>query len=158
MREPNGAKCGSDEQITYLGSGVDLKGTMVLRGTIRVDCRIEGDIYAMGTLEVGEQGVIEGTVHARILLNRGCIKGTIMATEKICLLKRGRVIGEVHTPLFSVEEGARFQGISHMAIGQADQDLHASEAGVTAVVSQQGPLSLLESHSGLTQGIMGGPS
>jgi cytoskeletal protein CcmA (bactofilin family) len=148
MHEPNGAPgalCGSDERVTYLGSGVDLKGTVVLRGTIRVDCRIEGDIYAMGTLEVGEQGVIEGTVHTRILFNSGTIQGTIVATEKICLLKLGRLIGEVHTPLFTVEEGARFQGISHMAVGRADQEMPAPDDSMAAVSSHQGPIALLES-------------
>jgi cytoskeletal protein CcmA (bactofilin family) len=136
---------------------MDLKGTVVLRGTIRVDCRIEGDIYAMGTIEVGEQGVIEGTVHARVLLNSGNIKGTIMATEKICLRKLGRLIGEVHTPLFTVEEGARFQGISHMAIGPTDLELETPD-DMAALALREGPAALLESYPGITQEIMGGPS
>jgi cytoskeletal protein CcmA (bactofilin family) len=146
MREPATAKgnlCGDNESTTYLGSGMDLKGTVVLRGTIKVDCRIEGDIYAMGTIEVGEQGVIEGTVHTRTLLNSGNIKGTIIATEKICLRKLGLLIGEVHTPLFTVEEGARFQGVSHMALGQSEQELQAPAAVMAAVSSDQSPVSVL---------------
>lgn len=146
-----------EERITYLGAGMDLKGTVVLRGTIRVDCRIEGEIYTMGTLEVGEQGVIEGIIHVRTLFNRGTIRGTIMATEKVCLLKRGRLIGEVHTPLFRVEEGARFQGISHMGIGRIDQEPGGSDAGVDALSSNdRRPVALLDPRPGMVQAVWEG--
>ena len=161
MRDLNG-ESGSqsgdgEERVTYLSAGMDLKGTVVLRGATRVDCRIEGEIYAMGTLEVGEQGVIEGTIHARALFNRGTIKGTITATEKVCLLKMGRLIGEVHTPLFIVEEGARFQGISHMGIGRIDQETYKPDAGVGTLSSNdRRQVSLLGSHSGMTQAVLEG--
>ena len=160
LKGETGSQSGDgEERVTYLSAGMDLKGTVVLRGAIRVDCRIEGEIYAMGTLEVGEQGVIEGTVHARALFNRGTIKGTVTATEKVCLLKLGRLIGEVHTPLFTVEEGARFQGVSHMGIGRIDQETYKPDASVdTLSTNDRQPVSLLGSPPGMTQAVWGGQS
>lgn len=103
-----------DGDVILLGDGMDLIGKVTLHGTVRVDGRLKGEIHAFGTLQVSERGIVEGIVHAKTLINSGLVKGTVTVTEKVHLVKPGVLIGEVHTPCFTIEEGACFEGRSDM--------------------------------------------
>lgn len=119
---------GDSENFTFLGKDVTFKGVVTFDGTVRIDSRLEGEIHAKGTLVVGEHAVIKGIISTTTLICNGKIKGTITASEKVQLLKSGVLIGEVHTPSFSIEEGAHFQGLCDMGPSQwADQGPQATE-------------------------------
>jgi cytoskeletal protein CcmA (bactofilin family) len=104
----------SSESFTFLGKGADFKGVMSFDGTIRIDGRVEGEIYTTGTLIVGEHAVIQGTVSVGVLMNSGKINGAITAVEKIQILKSGILIGDIRTPVIAIEEGSRFHGMCDM--------------------------------------------
>ena len=105
-----------DDNITLLAKGVELKGEIKVEGTVRIDGRLEGDVYTKGEVIVGEDGVVKGTIHAGSLISSGRIKATVTATERVQLLKTAILIGEVHCPVMSMEDGAKFQGLSDMGI------------------------------------------
>lgn len=105
---------GDNENFTFLGKGVDFKGVVNFDGTVRIDGRLEGEVHTTGTLIVGEQGVIKGTISAGILLTSGKINGTVTATDNIQILKRGILIGDIRTPALSIEDGAQFHGMCDM--------------------------------------------
>lgn len=105
-----------DGNITLLAKGVELKGEIRVDGTVRIDGRLEGDIYTRGQVIVGEDGVVKGTITAGVLISSGRIKATVTASERVQLLKTGLLMGEVHTPIFAMEDGAKFQGTSDMGV------------------------------------------
>ena len=105
-----------DGNITLLAKGVELKGEIKVDGTVRIDGRLEGDVHTKGEVIVGEDGVVKGTIHAGSLISSGRIKATVIATERIQLLKTAILIGEIHCPMFSLEDGAKFQGVSDMGV------------------------------------------
>ena len=130
MWELNGKKTdgrGEEENFTFLGKGVDFKGVVCFDGTVRIDGRLEGEIHTKGTLEVGEHAVIKGIITTGILISNGTVNGTITAIEKVQLLKSGVLIGEVRTPSFSMEEGAHFQGLCDMDVGQSGEERQDTE-------------------------------
>src|SRR5437870_2065531 len=100
-----------DESFTFLGKGAQFKGIIHFEGTIRIDGRLEGEIHTKGTLMVGEHAVIEGDIHADVVVSGGQINGNIVASEKVQLLSTGIVTGTIKTPLLSVEEGVRLHGM-----------------------------------------------
>src|SRR5437016_14502222 len=100
-----------DERFAFLGNGVQFKGIIQFDGTIRIDGRLEGEIHTKGTLMVGEHAVIEGDIHADVVVSGGQINGNIVASEKVQLLSTGIVTGTIKTPLLSVEEGVRLHGM-----------------------------------------------
>jgi cytoskeletal protein CcmA (bactofilin family) len=104
------------ENFTILGQGADFKGVVSCTGTIRIDGRIEGEIYTSGTLIVGEHAVIKGTVSAGVLVNSGKINGTIIAVQKIHILKPGVLVGNIRTPVIAIEEGSEFHGMCDMGV------------------------------------------
>lgn len=116
------------ENFTFLGKDVTFHGVVSFDGTVRIDSHFEGEIHAKGTLVAGEHAVIKGIITASTLICNGKIKGTITASEKVQLLKSGVLIGEVHAPSFSIEEGAHFEGLCDMGPSQwADQEPQATE-------------------------------
>jgi cytoskeletal protein CcmA (bactofilin family) len=102
------------ENFTLLGKGADFKGVVSFDGTVRIDGRVEGEIYISGTLIVGEHAVIEGVVSVGVLMNSGKINGTVTALEKIHILKPGVLIGDIRTPVIAIEEGSHFHGMCDM--------------------------------------------
>jgi len=109
------AQTGSEnENFTFLGKGVDFKGVLHFDGTVRVDGRLEGEIYTTGPLILGEQAVIKGIVSAAVLMSSGKINGTVTATERIQLLKPAVLIGDIRTPSIAIEDGAHFHGMCDM--------------------------------------------
>ncbi len=107
---------GGDDNITLLAKGVQLRGEIRVEGTVRIDGRLDGDIHTKGQVIVGEDGLVQGTIAAGTLVSSGRIKATVTAVERVQLLKTAILIGEVHTPVLMMEEGAKIQGTTDMSV------------------------------------------
>ncbi len=105
-----------DASITLLAKGVELRGEIKIEGTLRIDGRLDGDVHTKGEVIVGEDGMVKGTITAGSLISSGRIKATVTVTGQVQLLKTSVLIGEVHCPVVSMEEGAKFQGVSDMGV------------------------------------------
>ena len=140
---------GDSENFTFLGKDVTFKGVVTFDGMVRIDSHLEGELHTKGTIVVGECAVIKGRITADTLICSGKIKGTITASEKVQLLKSGILIGEVYAPLFSMEEGAHFQGLCDMGPSQwADQEPQATENVHDLVARRSKVRVLADSESG----------
>lgn len=113
MKTPNYR---DDGNITLLAKGVELRGEIKVEGTVRIDGRLEGEVQTKGEVIVGEEGLVQGTIFAGSLISSGRIKATVTVTERIQLMKTAILIGEVHGPVMSMEDGAKFQGLSDMGV------------------------------------------
>jgi cytoskeletal protein CcmA (bactofilin family) len=109
-----------EDHYTFLGKGVDFKGQANFDGTVRVDGHFEGEITTADTLIIGEHAVIKGTIMGGVIVSGGKVEGNITASKKVQLLKPAVLIGDVHSPSFSMEEGVLFQGICDMGISQLE--------------------------------------
>lgn len=127
-----------EENITLLAKGVLIKGEIRVDGTVRIDGRLEGEIHTKGTVVIGEDGVVQGTVSAGILINSGKVKATVTASERVQLLKTGVLIGEIHTPSFAMEDGSKFQGLSDMGISSFGEEANKLPSNVRELPAQRG--------------------
>ncbi|TAJ08003.1 MAG: polymer-forming cytoskeletal family protein [Nitrospirae bacterium] len=119
---------GAEDSGTLVGKGLAVKGRCRFDGAVRIDGRLEGDIQAAGTLEVGAQGVLIGKVHVGTLVNRGTVKGTVVASELVQLLESSVLVGDIHTPRLVIVEGARLQGCCDRGAHDSDRELRVFEA------------------------------
>lgn len=106
---------------TVLAQGVDFKGKAHLAGTVWIDCCFEGDIMSDDILIIGEHAVIKGTIVCGTMISSGCVMGDVTATMNVQLLKPAVLIGNVHSPSLSVEEGVYVHG--HIDMGAAPTDV-----------------------------------
>lgn len=105
-----------DDNITLLAKGVQLKGEIHVEGTVRIDGRLDGEIQTKGQVIVGEDGLVQGTIHAGTVVSSGRIKATVTAVERVQLMKTAILIGDVHAPVLVMEEGAKLQGMTDMGV------------------------------------------
>jgi cytoskeletal protein CcmA (bactofilin family) len=105
-----------DDNITLLAKGVLLTGKIRVEGTVRIDGRLDGDIQTKGQVIIGEDGLVQGTITAGTVISSGRIKAKVTAIERVQLLKTATLIGEVHTPVLIMEEGAKIQGVTDMGV------------------------------------------
>jgi cytoskeletal protein CcmA (bactofilin family) len=112
-----------DDNITLLAKGVHLKGEIRVEGTVRIDGRLDGEIQTKGQVIVGEDGLVQGTIVAGTVISSGRIKATVTATDQIQLMKTATMIGDVHTPVLTMEAGAKIQGTTDMGVTAWPDDL-----------------------------------
>jgi cytoskeletal protein CcmA (bactofilin family) len=128
---------GGDDNITLLAKGVHLKGEIRVEGTVRIDGRLEGEIHTKGQVIVGEDGLVQGTVAAGTVVSSGRIKATVRAVERVQLLKTAIVIGDIHTPVLMMEEGARLQGTTDMGVTAWPEELPKLPGAVRDLTSHK---------------------
>jgi cytoskeletal protein CcmA (bactofilin family) len=104
----------SGDIIAFVGEEVAFKGTIRYQGTVRVDGRLEGEIYTDGNLIIGQKAVIMAKIEAGTVTCQGRISGEIVAKKLVKLLSPAIFDGMITTPLFSMDEGVMFNGSCNM--------------------------------------------
>lgn len=105
----------SDDIIAFVGEEVTFKGTIRYQGTVRVDGRLEGEIYTDGNLIIGQKAVITAKIEAGTVTCQGRITGEILAKNRVKLLSPAVFDGTITTPLLSMDEGVMFNGSCNMS-------------------------------------------
>jgi len=104
---------GSRKLETIIGDGTRVVGQVTVKGTIRIDGIVEGDLHADWVV-VGETGKVVGNIRSRGVVVGGSIEGNIEATETVELTGKASMTGEICAPKLTVSEGAVFNGRSRM--------------------------------------------
>jgi len=104
---------GSRKLETIVGDDTRIAGKVSVKGTIRVDGIVEGDVEADWVV-VGETGKIRGNIRTRGMVVGGSVEGNIEATETVELREKAAMVGEIHTPKLGISEGAVFDGRARM--------------------------------------------
>jgi cytoskeletal protein CcmA (bactofilin family) len=107
---------GSRKLETIVGSDTRIAGKTSVKGTIRVDGIVEGDVQADWVV-VGETGKILGNTRTRGMVVGGSVEGDIEATETVELREKATMVGEIHAPKLAISEGAVFDGRARMKSG-----------------------------------------
>jgi adhesin HecA-like repeat protein len=107
-----GAPAGTE--VTVVGQGARLEGTLVSAGSLRIDGQVKGKIKAEGDVTLSSQSRVEADIEAQNVIVAGQFKGNIVAKSKAELVRGGRVDGNVTAKSLVVAEGAVFSGQSIM--------------------------------------------
>jgi cytoskeletal protein CcmA (bactofilin family) len=105
----------SEEIKAILGKGAEFIGKLIFNGSVRIDGDFQGEIHGQGSLVVGEGALVKANIAVKSIYLGGEIQGKIEAKEKMTIHSTGKFLGDVHTPILIMEEGAFFDGQSHMS-------------------------------------------
>jgi cytoskeletal protein CcmA (bactofilin family) len=110
-------------EVTIVGQGAKLEGTVVSAGSLRIDGQVKGQVNADGDVMLSPQSAVEADIRAQNVSVAGRFKGSIVVKGRAEINRGGRVDGNVTSKTLVVEEGAIFQGQSIMdqQTGQASQ-------------------------------------
>jgi len=126
-----GKKKSDDEEVrAFLGKGAEFTGKLMFDGSVRIDGDFKGTIFGIGMLVIGEGAEIEADIRVDAVMISGEVRGKIDVKKKIRIYSTGKVTGDLNTPVFSVEEGAFFEGTCHMI--RNDAEVHTLPLAQTA--------------------------
>ena len=100
----------SPELVSTLGHGVLVTGNIVSESTLQICGRVNGDIHA-SHLVIKEGGQVEGNVVAQQTIIFGTYKGVIHGNS-VKLTGAAAVEGEIYSKSLTIEQDARFEGMS----------------------------------------------
>jgi cytoskeletal protein CcmA (bactofilin family) len=117
-REVRG-KGGDRSEVTVVGQGANLEGTVVSTGSLRVDGRVKGKISAEGDVMLTPSSEVDADIFAMNVLVAGRFTGNVVAKGRTEVAATGRIEGNVTSKTLVVAEGAVFSGQSVMDADQA---------------------------------------
>ena len=124
----------SSTEVTIVGQGAKLEGTVVSAGSLRIDGQVKGQINADGDVVLSPQSQVEADIRAVNVTVAGRFKGNLFAKQTAELARGGRVDGNISSKSLIVAEGAVFNGQSNM-------DQQGQAASPPAGGAQQGQTS-----------------
>jgi cytoskeletal protein CcmA (bactofilin family) len=104
-----------DDVVSLLGEGVEFAGELTCTNNLRASCVIKGKVRSEATFEIGPGGKVDAEVAVRRIVVSGEFHGTIRASERVEILKEGKVYGEIYSPCLIIEAGAIFEGRCNMS-------------------------------------------
>lgn len=108
------ARNGTNTVETLIGPRVVIRGDVQFSGGLYVEGKIIGKIIAdegsAAVLTISEQGVIDGEVHAPVVVIAGSLHGDIHASERVELSPTAKVQGNVFYKVVEMAGGATLTG------------------------------------------------
>ena len=101
---------GGKQPNTFIGKGSEFVGKLTFDGTVRIDGKIDGEIFSGGTLIVGPGADVAAKVQVDTVILSGQVRGNISSAKKIEMRAPGKLYGNIKTPILIVEEGVIFEG------------------------------------------------
>jgi len=132
----NPSKYDGGDVVTIVGPEAHFNGTMMVRGSLRVEGEVEGNINEAQTVIVGRGGSVQGDVRAARVVVGGAIVGDVFATEQLELIAGGRIVGTIRTKKLLIEEGAVFEGHCDMG-AEEESPMDKSDADGTKAVEEE---------------------
>ena len=102
---------------SLIGVDTDFQGELNVKGTLRVDGRVDGRLNAECVI-LSETAVVKGEVTAKKIMVGGKIEGNLRAQEIVEIKAKGKVLGGIFTNKFSVMAGGEFNGKIEMKIDE----------------------------------------
>lgn len=103
-----------EDTKAFLGKGAEFIGKLMFNGNVRIDGDFQGEIFGQGSVDVGQGAQVKANIAVNSVYIGGEVQGSIEVKDKINIHSTGKFTGDVRTPVFIMEEGALFDGHSHM--------------------------------------------
>ena len=112
-------------------------------GTLRLDGHVKGLVHSLtGTLILSRDAELESDIVVGTAIIDGCLRGDIQATERVELLSRARVMGNISSPALAIQPGAVFDGECHFL--SSSKSAGANSDGQESQPANRGDASLTE--------------
>ena len=114
-----------------IAAGARWQGTLTVEDSVRIDGNFSGEVQTKGTVHVADGAQVDAKVRAGFVVVSGNFCGEIRCDQRVELLPRSRVNGEVITKVLTIQEGAILDGRVQMT-GGTDVVVESSPRGARA--------------------------
>jgi cytoskeletal protein CcmA (bactofilin family) len=102
-------KSNNDKLESLIGSNSGFRGNVEVKGTLRVDGTIEGNITADHVI-IGKDAYVKGNVDANAITIGGKMEGNIHASGLVEITSAAFALGDIIAKRISISEGGIFNG------------------------------------------------
>jgi cytoskeletal protein CcmA (bactofilin family) len=95
-------------EVSVVGRGTKIEGTVVAAGSLRVEGEVKGKITANGDVSLSPQGRVEANIEASSITLAGQVKGDLTAKGDVSLPADSRLDGNIRA--HNAEVGGEVQG------------------------------------------------
>jgi cytoskeletal protein CcmA (bactofilin family) len=116
----------SPNSMNVIGKGTTITGDIDTSNDIRIDGKLEGNLYCKAKVILGSSAVLEGNlsaVHAEI---SGEVVGKVEVNEMLTLKNSCTIHGDINTGKLIIEAGAKFNGSCKMGAVSKEVSLNGS--------------------------------
>lgn len=119
MFKKDKSKTKSSRIDTLIGQGTEINGDISFSGGLRIDGRVNGNIYTQdddsAVLTLSERGIIQGEIKVSNLIINGTITGNVYSASHVELAPKAKIKGNVYYRLLEMSMGAEVNGqLIHM--------------------------------------------
>ena len=100
---------------TIISEEAEVSGTFAFTMPLQILGKVAGDINNQALVVVEESGKVEANIKAPMVIIRGTVKGDVIATKKVELSSKSKVVGYIAAPEVFMEPGSFFEGRCSMA-------------------------------------------
>ena len=119
-------------EVTIVGAGARLEGTVVSAGSLRIDGQVKGQINADGDVTLSPPSQVEADIRAQNVSVGGKFKGNVIVKGKAHLARGGRIDGNITSKTLVVEEGGICHGQSIVGEGASSGAAAPAQAAQTS--------------------------
>lgn len=105
---------GGSQMNGLLDKGCKLEGKLTFEGVMQINGDFQGEVNSSGTLVVGPDAHVQGTIKVNALILDGTLEGSVDAISRIELHSTGKLLADVRTRSFIIEEGGIIHGSCQM--------------------------------------------
>jgi cytoskeletal protein CcmA (bactofilin family) len=141
--------------VTVIGQGIFLRGSIKGDGDVEIRGRIEGDVEVAGEVTIGEGALVKADVTARRITVRGAVAGNLTGEDGVRLEEGARVVGDLRGAGIGIAEGALLRGNVQTGTGGESRGRARAAAAparaparVERVEPRKGPALVAKGNSG----------
>jgi len=103
-------------EAKILDVDASMQGSLAFKDPVnlRINGSFEGRLDTKGSLTIGENASVRADINGEEIIVGGKVTGNILAQKELKILNRAHIVGDINTPLLSVETGAILQGKCQM--------------------------------------------
>ncbi len=104
----------SENVTTLISKTTEINGDLHFSGTLEIEGKIRGNIYAdpevPAEVRVRESGLVQGEIKAPSIIINGLVEGDVYSSDHIELAAKARVVGNVYYHLIEMVMGSEVNG------------------------------------------------
>jgi cytoskeletal protein CcmA (bactofilin family) len=105
----------ADKCANVIAAGSRWSGNLNIEDSVRIEGNVTGEITAKGTVHIAESAHVEAKIRAGFIVISGTFKGELRCDERLELMPKSRVQGQMVTKTLNVHEGAMVDGSMQMS-------------------------------------------
>jgi cytoskeletal protein CcmA (bactofilin family) len=132
MMDNRSGPTAAEKCANVIAAGSRWNGSLNIDDSVRIDGQLSGEINAKGTVHISDGARVEAKVRAAFVVVNGSFKGEVRCDERLELMPKSRVEGDIVTKSLNVHEGAIIDGSISMTStkAQAGRDVESEPAPI----------------------------